>query len=135
MTNKIASVDTELSFGFHQIICLEYQNNLLYGEVIQSILERGRCWLRPICLAIVTENLSGNFLVDRSVEEIIDLRSSSDLILPNCLFRPAFDLEIIPLLAKLDETDDGSIVKKRSERYLNHFIELVWQANQDKFKT
>ncbi len=134
MMNKMVSVDRELSFASNQIICLEYQNSLLYGEVIQSILDRGWCWTRPLCLAIVSEDRSGNFFRNQSVQTIIDLRSSSDLILPNCLFRPALDLELIPLLGKLEENNELAR-KKTSDRHLNRFVKLVWQANKDKFKT
>jgi hypothetical protein len=130
----MVSVDTKLFFTSNQIVCLEYQNNLLYTEVIQSLLDRGWCWSRPICIAIANQEEFGNFSKNNSVETIIDLRSSSDLILPNCLFRPALDLELIPLLAKLEKKDELGAIDRLSNNYLNRFIRLVWQTNQEKFE-
>jgi hypothetical protein len=129
----MVSVDAELFFTSNQIVCLEYQNNLLYTEVVQSLLDREWCWTRPLCMAIAHTEESGNFGNDNSVETIIDLRFSSDLILPNCLFRPALDLELIPLLARLEKKDELESIEQLPNKYLNRFIRLVWQANREKF--
>jgi hypothetical protein len=130
----MVSGDTKLIFTSNQIVCLEYQNKLLYTEVIQSLLERAWCWSRPLCMAISDREEFGNFSKDNSVKTIIDLRSSSDLILPNCLFRPALDLELIPLLALLEKEDELEGSEQLPNNYLNRFIRLVWQANQEKFE-
>ena len=43
---------SNVPFKVSQIVCLEHQNNCLYGEVIQLIPKRQLCWFRPMCLVI-----------------------------------------------------------------------------------
>lgn len=103
----------------NQIVCLEFDDELLYGEVIQIIEQRQTCWVRPILIA-------------QQEKLICDLRSSSDLILPLGLFRPCFDTEMIPLLTQLNQV--SSVSSAHSTNFnLNVFIKQVWQNNQDKF--
>ena len=126
MSNNVSS-NYDLMFQDNQIVCLEHQQNCLYGEVIQIIPERQLCWFRPICIVRAEDR-------DRFTESInlIDLQLGSDLLWPIALFRPAFDTEVITLLSKLSDTND-SLPKKSNRKYLNSFVKSVWQANQDKF--
>ncbi|MFM2310914.1 MAG: hypothetical protein RLZZ04_190 [Cyanobacteriota bacterium] len=139
-----------------QIVCLEYQNNTLYGEVIQLIPHRQKCWFRPLCLVISPGTQSNReensrwdswqlMLQQDSVEystnysesldgtKLIDLQSSPDLLWPDSLFRPAIDTEIINLLPQLEDISYHLGDKIFKQKCLNQFIHLVWQAHQDKF--
>ncbi len=105
------------AFKPSQIVCLEFYDECLYGEVIQVVEQRQICWVRP--LMIVKQEVL-----------IADLRSSSDLLLPLCLFRQSFDTEIISFLTQLNQLPASN----QSPPFdLNLFIQKVWQTNQDKF--
>lgn len=127
--NNIIFPQTDLSFQVYQIICLEHQDTCLYGEAIQINYQRQLCWFRPLFL---TTNYarSQNTLAN---DEVIDLRSSSDLLLPICLFRPSLDTEVISLLSQFGDLDDSPKDSLVSSRCLNQFVQKVWQANKDKF--
>lgn len=71
----------------HQIVCLEDEHTQLYAEIIQVIPQRQTCWVRPTVLA-----------QDGVVYPVTDC---PDLVWPIARFRPAFDTEVIPLLAQL----------------------------------
>ncbi|MGF1590109.1 MAG: hypothetical protein ACFCU7_12845 [Pleurocapsa sp.] len=146
-------------FKVNQIVCLEHQSNKLYGEVIQLIPNRKLCWFRPKCLVLSNFDiaqpndyfykqskqplLNSNsvdlaqkaFCRSSNLEEtqLIDLRSTSDLLWPVILFRPAFDTEIIYLLAQLNDPNYCITDKTINRQHLNRFVQQVWQANQDKF--
>ena len=109
----------DLSFKPRQIVCLESYDERLYGEVIQIIEQRQTCWVRPILV------VQQEFLVR-------DLRSSSDLILPLCLFRQCFDTEVIPFLTQLQQSDEIA-THKIPPFNLNLFVQRVWRTNEDKF--
>ncbi|WP_144053311.1 hypothetical protein [Xenococcus sp. PCC 7305] len=117
--SKIFPVISDVTFKPNQIVCLGFQDKCLYGEVIQTIEQRQTCWVRPI-LMVQQEDL------------VWDLRSSSDLILPLCLFRPCFDTEILPLFTQLNQLN--SLASRESTCCdLNLFVREVWRMNQDKF--
>ena len=122
-----------MSFKANQIICLEHQNNCLYGEVIQIIQQRQLCWLRPLLLI---ENYS-LFLDNHALtkNEIIDLRDTSDLLLPISWFRYSLDTEVVSLLSKLSSFADSSKDNLFSRRHLHQFIQKGWQVNKDKFSS
>ena len=123
---KSSTVDL---FKVNQIICLEHQNICLYGEVIQLISHRKLCWFRPICLSKLNFDLNST----KESTRLIDLQSSSDLLWPITLFRPALDTEVIYLLAELNNIRESFNPKKANRQHLNKFVRQVWQANQDKF--
>lgn len=67
------------------IVCLECANLQLYGELIQQIPSRDRAWVRPRWL--------------RQGENIYPLDDAiADLVWPSADFRPALDVEVLPLL-------------------------------------
>ena len=85
-----------------EIVCLECDDDRLYGEVVQTVEERQVCWVRPLALTVG----SGNSLIAEDAESVCyDLREGTDLLLPAVLFRSAFDFEVIPLLAHLYNPD------------------------------
>lgn len=158
--DNIVFNSVDLPLKVNQIVCLEHQSSHLYGEVIQLIPHRQLCWFRPLCLVISTDaqsslksesperslelellqqssspKLLSNFYYSESAEEtkLIDLQSSSDLLWPDSLFRPALDTEIIYLLPQLKDVNHHFDHKISNQKYLNKFIHLFWQAHQDKF--
>ena len=104
-----------------QIVSLEHGDKNLYAEVIQFVVSRQLCWVRPL------------FMVTLIQESplITDLRDVSDLLWPANLFRPALDTEVITflsqVLAKEPKTEPDSMAKQQ----LNQFIQQLWQAYQD----
>ena len=71
--------------------------------------------------------------IDSTKYQLIDLQSTSDLLWPTVLFKPAFDLEAINFIAQLNDIRGDSIDIAPNYRYLNKFVQQFWQANQDKF--
>jgi hypothetical protein len=104
-----------------QIVCLEHQNNYLYGEVIQIIESRQLCWMRPLMLAVFANDIpTVNSL--QEAEELWDVRLTSDVAYPLPLFRPALDLEVLPLMMHLEENvEEGDSLRKQSV----HSLRLV----------
>lgn len=158
--NDLVSDPADWQFKVNQIVYLEHQSKKLYGEVIQLIPNRRLCWFRPKCLVVsadfdVTQQNDYSYsqptqtpLNSSSVDleqndfyhssnlnqtELIDLQSTSDLLWPVILFRPAFDTEIVYLLAQLKDINHPLIDKTLNRQHLNQFVQQVWQANQDKF--
>ncbi|BAU66241.1 hypothetical protein STA3757_36440 [Stanieria sp. NIES-3757] len=116
----------------NQIVCLEQDNFCLYCEVIQIIPQRKYCWVRPLLLVFFNSSL--NYLSSLSTaNQTLALNNSSDLLLPESLFRPAFDTEIIPLLSVLQELAPISETNNQVQQKLNWCIQKVWQANRNLF--
>ncbi|MBK1987156.1 hypothetical protein A0J48_006325 [Sphaerospermopsis aphanizomenoides BCCUSP55] len=104
-----------------QILSLDYDHKNLYAEVIQVVIARNLCWVRPLLLANFTHE----------IPLVTDLRDASDLLWPVNLFRPALDTEVIGLLSQLlpkEPKADGNIV---AQQQLHQFIHQFWQASQD----
>lgn len=118
--NKISSFSSATEFEPAQIVCLEQNNTYLYSEVIQVIVKRQLCWVRPLMLF-------------GDSEEIIDLRLGADLLLPISLFRLAMDTEVIPLIVRLD-TNAFNHNGDYNRQQLDRFIRQIWQANRDIFQ-
>lgn len=101
-----------------QIVSLEHGDRNLYAEVIQFVVSRQLCWVRPLLMV--------TFIQESPL--ITDLRDSSDLLWPANLFRPALDTEVITflsqVLAKEPKTEPDSATKQQ----LNQFIHQLWQA-------
>ena len=158
--NDVVSDPADWQFKVNQIVCLEHQSNKLYGEVIQLIPNRRLCWFRPKWLVVSaefdvtqqnncsyrqrTQTLVNSSPVDLEQQDfyhssnlnqtqLIDLQSTSDLLWPVILFRPALDTEIVYLLAQLKDINHSSIDKTLNRQHLNQFVQQVWEANQDKF--
>lgn len=104
------------NFKNNQIVCIEKENNSLYAEIIQVISQRQTCWLRPLILIKLISEEEG---------KVIDVRETSDLILPELLLKFALDTEVIPLLIELEKIEkkpENSTVKKQ---ILNDFIKEI----------
>ena len=130
---KQTFIGSATQFKPHQIVCLEYQNAYLYSEVIQVITSRQFCWVRPLMLSM-TNNINDSSSLAHLFEQekLIDLRLTSDLLLPLNLFRPALDTEVIHLIEQLNLSDSQSKNIPKARKQLNNFIHLFWQAYKDK---
>lgn len=100
-----------------QIVCLEHQNYSLYSEVIQVILQRDSCWVRPLLLVFHSDD----------VQDIFDVRCVSDLIFPFSFFRPALDTEVIPLLSHLSKLDLSPQEEQISRLKFQELLRVIWQ--------
>lgn len=106
-----------------QIVSLKHGDRNLYAEVIQFVVSRQLCWVRPLLMV--------TFIQESPL--ITDLRDASDLLWPANLFCPALDTEVITflsqVLAKEPKTESNSAAKQQ----LNQFIHQLWQAYQEGF--
>ncbi|MBF2003965.1 hypothetical protein ACF3DV_08775 [Chlorogloeopsis fritschii PCC 9212] len=101
-----------------QIVYLEHGDRRLYAEVIQVVLSRQLCWVRPL------------LLVACSSEPHItnDLREASDLLWPLNLFHPALDTEVISILSEVLAKEAKPGIDTIAKQQLNQFIYQVWYA-------
>jgi len=117
LTNSVkTSMDSSIGLQARQIVFLEHRDTRLYAEVIQVVPSRQLCWVRPLVLITLVYEDS----------QLTDLRSCSDLVWPISLFRPALDVEVIPLLTQMlaSESSEQELVAKQQ---IHHFINQVWQ--------
>jgi hypothetical protein len=109
------------SFQPGQIVSLDNGNRNLYCEVIQVVIARELCWVRPLLIA--------NFTPEDTI--ITDLRDASDLLWPINLFRPAVDTEVISLLSQLLPKEPKVNTDSVAQQQLHQFITQVWQTHQN----
>ncbi|WP_066377899.1 MULTISPECIES: hypothetical protein [unclassified Anabaena] len=104
-----------------QIVSLEHSDRNLYAEVIQFVVSRQLCWVRPL------------LLVTHTPEQpiITDLRDGSDLLWPSELFRPALDTEVITLLTQILVKEPKPELHALAKQQLHQFINQLWQAYQE----
>ena len=92
-----------VQFSPNQIVCLEQGELRLFGEVVQMVPERFRCWVRPLAMTqVMPESLQLLLLYD--------LRESSHLVLPAQVFREALDTEVIPIMSALFHSEKEVVV-------------------------
>ena len=113
------------NFQPRQIVCLEHEDTCLYAEVIQVVVSRQICWVRPLLLGV--------FPTGQYEGQIHDLRSSSDLLWPITFFRPALDTEVMPLLTQLLALEPQPEHDASGSGQLSQFIHQVWQAHSGAF--
>ncbi|WP_036482949.1 hypothetical protein [Myxosarcina sp. GI1] len=118
---------SQLSTSSRQILSLSDRRDRLYGEVIQAIPPKQVYWFRPLFLVEDVCNQTSSLDCN-----LIDLRQSSDLILPQNWFDRRLDTEIIPLLAKL-YSHNCSPAESISHNYLYSFVRSLWQTNREAF--
>lgn len=99
----IVDLESLVQFSPNQVVCLEQGELRLFGEVVQMVPERSRCWVRPLAMAqVVPESLQLLLLYD--------LRESSHLVLPAQVFREALDTEVIPIMSALFHPEKEVVV-------------------------
>ncbi len=110
-----------IQFQPGQIVCLEHDTKSLYAEVIQVVVSRQLCWVRPLLLVAFTQE----------PPLITDLRDASDLFWSINLFRPALDTEVITLLSQVFAKEPKHEPDSDAKQQLNQFIHQVWQADKE----
>ncbi|ABA20900.1 conserved hypothetical protein [Trichormus variabilis ATCC 29413] len=117
-------MDISLNFQPGQIVSLEHGERNLYAEVIQVVVARQLCWVRPLLLVTYTPELP----------IIIDLRDGSDLLWPIKLFRHALDTEVITLLSQVLLKEPKLEPDLVAKQQLHQFIQQLWQAYQEEVR-
>ena len=103
-----------------QIVYLEESNTRLYAEVIQVVVSRQLCWVRPWLLQVNPGEDS---------QHIIDLREASDLIWHISLFRPALDTEVITLISQVfTQESKAQTTPNFPKEQLREFMNRVWRG-------
>ena len=121
-------MDFTLNFQPRQIVCLEHGSTYLYAEVIQVVVSRQVCWVRPLVMGVFPDG----FQPYDQVSPLYDLRSVADLLWPGKFFRPALDTEVIPLLTLL-VLEPQLEHDPAAQQQLSQFIHQVWQAHPGAF--
>lgn len=114
-------MEIKANFQAGQIVFLEYGGSKLYAEVIQVVIERQLCWVRPLLL--VTQESESS--------QVTDLRSTSDLLWSINLFQPALDTQVIALYSQILAKEPSPELSQKAKQQLHQFIEQLWQANQN----
>ncbi|BAB76025.1 hypothetical protein NIES23_27410 [Trichormus variabilis NIES-23] len=115
------NMDIDVNFQPGQIVSLEHGDRNLYAEVIQVVLSRRLCWVRPLLLVTYTPEPT----------IIIDLRDGSDLLWPINLFRHALDTEVIAVLSQILIKEPKPEPDLAVKQQLHQFIQQLWQAYQE----
>jgi hypothetical protein len=103
-----------------QIVSLEHGDKNLYTEVIQFVVSRQLCWVRPLLMVTLIQESP----------LITDLRDASDLLWPANLFRPALDTEVITFLSQVLAREAKTEPDSAAKQQLNQFIHQLWQTYQ-----
>lgn len=112
-------------FNSGQIVAIDAENTSLYAEVIQVVIRRRVCWVRPLMLVeLTTENQPLCY----------DLRDSADLIWPWELFRVALDTEVIPFLVALNPPEQKPEMLPRNHQRFREFISQIWLNHSQVFR-
>jgi hypothetical protein len=106
-----------LLFRPQSIVYIDRDELRLFAEVIQTIPDRNRCWVKPLALAQYT---------DYQFRLLHDLRECAQLILPLNLFRSALDTEVISVMMDLFQlekvADRSPNPTSFSRQALHHFV-------------
>lgn len=114
-----------IEFSPNQVVCLEQGRLRLFGEVVQMVPLRSRCWVRPLAMAqVLPESLQLSLLHD--------LRESSHLVLPAQVFREALDVELIPLMSALFHPEKENEEQMDSEAARHALHQLIRQISIDR---
>lgn len=113
-----------------QIVYLEHENTRLYSEIVEFIESRQVCWVRPLMLT-VPMSLESPQLPETLT--LYDLRQGADLLWPASLFIPALDIEVIPLIVQLNNSNTEAIDSSDVHKKLSGFVRKVWQAYKNYF--
>lgn len=124
----------QFQFQPHQIVYLEHETTRLYAEVIDVVVSRQICWVRPLMLVIAASDQNLLPFVNAESLSLYNLRQSSDLLWPTSLFQPALDTEVIPLLVQHDCPDEQPTNDLDARQQLNSFVRQVWQAYKSAFE-
>ncbi|MEA5582284.1 hypothetical protein VB620_13150 [Nodularia harveyana UHCC-0300] len=110
-----------LDFKPGQIVSLEHSDRNLFLEVIQVVVSRQLCWVRPLLLVSLTQESP----------LVTDMRDASDLLWPVNLFRPALDTEVITFLSQVLVKEPNNHPDSAAKVEFNQFIHEIWHAHQE----
>lgn len=130
---KQGSIGSVHKFQPSQIVCLDHKNTRLYAEIIEVVAKRQVCWVRPLMLAVPVTSNDSQWVASPEPLTLYDLRQGADLLWPGCLFRPALDTEVIPLLVQLNHPDAQPASNPDAHNQLSCFVREVWQAYKSAF--
>lgn len=114
-----------LDFQPGQIVSLDHNDRNLFAEVIQVVISRQLCWVRPLLLVSFSEELP----------LVTDMREASDLLWPLNLFRPALDTEVMTLLSEIWAKEPKTELDTAAKLQFHQFIHQIWQAYQENLET
>ena len=109
-----------LEFQPGQIVSLDHSEKNLLAEVIQVVVARQLCWLRPLLLA--------NCAPEPPI--ITDLRDGSHLLCPLNLVRPALDTEVITFLSQILAKEPKSQLDSAAQQQYYQFIQQIYPGYQ-----
>ena len=114
-------MEIKANFAAGQIVFLEHGSSKLYAEVIQVVVERNLCWVRPLLL--LTHECEKS--------QITDLRSTNDILWSIQAFQAALDTEVVELYSQILLKEVEPELSQLAKNKLHHFIEQLWQASKD----
>lgn len=116
----------------YEIVCLEYQRDCLYAEIVQIIEEQQRCWLRPLALSRECNQTEPQTPHNSQAQQIYDLRNCSDLLWPQAQLRAALDTELLPMLTMLqaEKTAGEASTSPEENQQLHAFLHQLCAAAQ-----
>ncbi|MEA5570220.1 hypothetical protein [Calothrix sp. UHCC 0171] len=117
-------MDNNLKFQQGQILFLECGDNRLYVELIQLVVSRQLCWVRPLLLV--------NFAEEAIT--VSDLRNASDLLWSLHSFQAALDTEVVEFLSQVLVKEAKPELERVAKQKLNEFIQKLWLHIQDDSK-
>ena len=117
-------MDDNLNFQSGQILFLECDRSRLYAELIQVVVSRQLCWVRPLLLVDFTQEIP---LVN-------DLRGANDILWSADSFRPALDTDTIEFLSQVIFKEPKPELLGVAKQQLNQFIQQLWQYSQNKIR-
>jgi hypothetical protein len=123
-------------FEPNQIVCLSDDRQFLFGEVVQPVVVRQQCWVRPLVLAVALNQSARLEAIGNADWDWYDLRQGSDLLLPQQLFREALDMEVLPLMSLLYQAEDKQGQPDRTQQARQQvyaLVQRVCQANPQLF--
>jgi hypothetical protein len=113
-------MNMSLKFQPGQIVSLDNGDRNLYAEVIDVVVSRQLCWVRPFLLV--------NYAQEPPI--ITDLRDTSDLVWSVNLFRAALDTEVITVLGQMLPKEIKAEADRFAKQQLHQFIHQFWQVYQ-----
>jgi hypothetical protein len=109
--------NSSVLFRSQEIVYIQDDEWRLFAEVIQTIPDRNRCWVKPLALANYT---------DFQFRLLHDCQDCAQLILPLYLFHTAIDTDVIPVMMELFQLekigDRSPHTTSISRQALHHFI-------------
>ena len=83
----------------HEIVHVPLDATRLYCEVIQVVELRDRLWVRPLCLCEYDPQALQEGVLQ--LQDVVDMRGSSDLVWPAEIFNEVLDMEWMEVLMRL----------------------------------